>query len=194
MSSVTMKRRTAWRLFSAGLAFCLVFCLASCSTTRKLSEGEVLYVGVKKIKVELPEKVKLNGKQSAAVSGPLSVKPNNSLYTPYIRSPFALGLWVYNWDIRKEKGLKWWLYRKLSVKPVLLSDVKPELCLKMVENNMKDFGFFGTRTSYEIIPRKHNPKKARISYRSLSATGISACGGGLRQWIPLCALRWSSPN
>lgn len=165
MSSVTMKRRTAWRLFSAGLAFCLVFCLASCSTTRKLSEGEVLYVGVKKIKVELPEKVKLNGKQSAAVSGPLSVKPNNSLYTPYIRSPFALGLWVYNWDIRKEKGLKWWLYRKLSVKPVLVSDVKPELCLKMVENNMKDFGFFGTRTSYEIIPRKHNPKKARISYR-----------------------------
>ena len=125
----------------------------------------MLYVGVKKIKVELPEKVKLNGKQSAAVSGPLSVKPNNSLYTPYIRSPFALGLWVYNWDIRKEKGLKWWLYRKLSVKPVLVSDVKPELCLKMVENNMKDFGFFGTRTSYEIIPKKHNPKKARISYR-----------------------------
>ena len=34
----------------------------------------------------------------------------------------------------------------------------------MVENNMKDFGFFGLESRYEIIPRKRNPKKAKISY------------------------------
>ncbi len=144
------------------LAGCL-FLAVSCSTTKKLTDDEVLYVGVKKMKIEAPHKLKLTSAQKSAASGPLSVKPNNPLYSPYIRSPFPIGLWVYNWNIKKEKGLKWWLYRKLAKKPVLISDVQPELRLKMVETAMKDFGFYGTKTRYEIIP-KRNPKKARISY------------------------------
>lgn len=148
--------------------FCLLpflfFLFFSCSTTRKLADNEVLYVGVKKMKIETPKKVKLNGTQKSAATGPLSVKPNNPLYSPYVRTPLPIGLWVYNWHIKKEKGLKWWLYRKLAKKPVLISDVQPELRLKMVENAMKDFGFYGTQTSYKIIP-KRNPKKAKISYR-----------------------------
>ncbi len=114
------------------------FFFVSCATTRKLGENEILYVGVKNMDIETPEKVKLNSTQSSAASEPLSVKPNNPLYSPYYRSPFPLGLWIYNWNIKKEKGLKWWLYRKLSKKPVLISDVQPELRLKMVENSMKD--------------------------------------------------------
>lgn len=156
---------------SKGLKYCcfllFIFCsllFFSCSTTRKLTEDEVLYVGVKKMKIETPKKVKLNGTQSSAATGPLSVKPNNPLYGPYVRSPFPIGLWVYNWNIKKEKGFKWWLYRKLAKKPVLVSDVQPELRLNIVENSMKDFGFYGTTSRYEVIPRKRNPKKARISY------------------------------
>ena len=99
--------------------FSLLF-LFSCSTTKKLTEDEVLYVGVKKMKIEAPQKVKLNSTQNSAASGPLSVKPNNPLYSPYVRSPFPVGLWVYNWNIKKEKGFKWWLYRKLAKKPVLI--------------------------------------------------------------------------
>ncbi len=117
------------------------------------------------MKIETPAKVKLNGTQKSGVTGPLSVKPNNPLYSPYVRTPFPIGLWVYNWNIKKEKGFKWWLYRKLAKKPVLISDVQPELRLKMVENNMKNFGFYGIRSRYEIIPKKRNPRKARISYR-----------------------------
>ncbi len=151
--------------------FCVWSCLfyllffSACSTTKKLAEGEGLYVGVKKMKIETPAKVKLNGTQKSGVTGPLSVKPNNPLYSPYVRTPFPIGLWVYNWNIKKEKGFKWWLYRKLAKKPVLISDVQPELRLKMVENNMKNFGFYGIRSRYEIIPKKRNPRKARISYR-----------------------------
>ncbi|MDE7073870.1 MAG: BamA/TamA family outer membrane protein [Odoribacter sp.] len=148
-------------------AFCwgALLALASCSTTRKLTADEVLYVGVKKMEIKASGKVKLSSTQKSAASAPLSVKPNNPLYAPYIRSPFPTGLWVYNWNIRKEKGLKWWLYRKLAKKPVLVSDVQPELRLKIVENAMKDFGFYGTRSHYEVLPKKHNPRKARISYR-----------------------------
>lgn len=148
-----------------GFGFLLLLCLClSCSTTKKLAEGEVLYTGVKKMKIETPRKLKLEGPEKSALKGPLSYPPNNPLFSPYVRSPFPIGLWVYNWDIKKEKGLKWWLYRKLAKKPVLISDIQPELRLRMVENNMKDFGFFGIETRYDILPHKHNPKKAKISY------------------------------
>lgn len=142
--------------------FLLLFTF-SCSTTKKLAENEILYSGVKKIKVETPKDVKLTGMQKSSVSKPLSVPPNNPLYSPYVRTPFPIGLWVYNWDIKKEKGFKWWLYRKFSKKPVLISDVQPELRLKIVDNVMKDYGFYGTRARYEIVP-KRNPKKAKINY------------------------------
>lgn len=147
------------------LCLCGTVLFAACSTTKKLADGELLYVGVKKIKTEMPAKVKLNSTQKSGISSPLSVKPNNPLYSPYVRSPFPVGLWVYNWNIKKEKGFKWWLYKKLAKKPVLVSDVRPELRLKMVENNMRNFGFYGIRTYSEVIPKKHNPRKARISYR-----------------------------
>lgn len=152
-------------ILSKAFVLGFLFLQMSCVTTRKLGENEILYVGVKDMKIVMPEKVKLNSTQNTAVSEPLSVKPNNPIYSPYYRSPFPLGLWVYNWEIRKEKGLKWWLYRKLSKRPVLISDVQPDLRLKMVENNMKDFGFYGVKLSYEVIPKKSNPKKAKISYR-----------------------------
>lgn len=154
-----MRSNSSFLLFTFFLFFSF-----SCSTTRKLTEDEVLYVGVKKMKIEAPQKVKMTSTQNSAASGPLSVKPNNPLYSPYVRSPFPIGLWVYNWNIKREKGFKWWLYRKLAKKPVLISDVQPELRLSIVDNAMKDFGFYGTTSRYEIIPHKHNPKKARISY------------------------------
>ena len=142
--------------------------------------------------------MKLNSTQNSAASGPLSVKPNNPLYSPYVRSPFPIGLWVYNWNIKKEKGFKWWLYRKLAKKPVLISDVQPELRLKMVDNAMKDFGFYGTTSRYEIIPHKRNPKKARSAIGSiclsLFITVVYSCGDGILRWIVSCARICGSPN
>lgn len=142
----------------------LLLMFSSCSTTKHLTGDEVLYVGVKKIKIEAPKKVKLTGTQKSAATGPVSVRPNNPLYSPYLRSPLPIGLWVYNWNIKKKKGLKWKIYQKFARKPVLISDVQPELRLKMVETAMQGFGFYGTKTRYEILPRKHNPRKAKISY------------------------------
>lgn len=151
------------RMWILGLVW-IGLCI-SCSTTKKLTEEEVLYTGVKKIKIETPKKLKLESRQKSAITGPLSYPPNNPLISPYYRTPFPIGLWVYNWNIKKKKGLKWWLYRKLAKKPVLLSDVQPELRLKMVENNLKDFGFFEVKTDYKIYPKKNNPRKVKVSYR-----------------------------
>lgn len=149
-------------LYFGWISLCIF--MISCSTTKKLNQDEVLYVGVEKMEIQLPEHLKLNSTQSSGITEPLSVKPNNPLYAPYLRSPFATGLWVYNWNIEREKGIKWWLYRKLAKKPVLISDVQPELRLKMVENQMEDYGFYGVQSHYEVLPKKRNPQKAYISY------------------------------
>ena len=149
------------------LCIIIVFMIlgSSCSQTKRLTEGEILYTGVKKMNIETAKGVKLEGPKSSAISGPLGFPPNNPLYAPYIRSPFPIGLWVYNWNVKKEKGLKHWLYKKLAKKPVLISDVQPELRLKVVENAASEYGYFGVKTSYELIPNKRNPKKAKISYQ-----------------------------
>lgn len=144
--------------------------LAACSTTRRLGEGEVLYTGVKKMKIT--EAVDSTGRDGAvpgdvvsAVKEPLSVAPNNTLYTPWLRTPFPMGLWAYNHLYTpKEKGFKYWLYGKLSKEPVLISRVQPELRLKVVEELLGNHGYFGAETRYEFYPRKRNPKVGRVGY------------------------------
>ena len=70
--------------------------LAACSTTEKLAEGEVLYTGVKKLKVNAPKDVEVPSGVESNISTLIDVPANNSLYSPYIRTPFPVGLWLYN--------------------------------------------------------------------------------------------------
>ena len=139
--------------------------LVSCSTTSRLGEGEVLYTGVKKMKIEPEEGVEVPGSVTSQVRSTLSVPANNSLYAPYIRSPFPIGLWVYNYmKPSKNTGLKHWIYEKLAKEPVLISTVQPELRLRVVQDILNNNGYFGSKTKYEILYNKKNKKKARINY------------------------------
>ena len=79
------------------LSVLLLLIVAGCDTTSKLGDGEVLYTGVKKMRIEPEaEGVKLLPDAESAVRDALSVKPNNALYSPYVRWPFPFGLCVYN--------------------------------------------------------------------------------------------------
>jgi outer membrane protein assembly factor BamA len=152
--------------------------LAGCSTTKRLGEGQVLYTGVKKIEITMTTPAStdtLNYKKasrppkvpasvSAAIKEPLSVKPNNPLWSPYIRTPLPTGLWVWNslYTDRK-KGVRAWLYRTFGKTPVLMDQVQPEARVEMVEEILDNLGYFGSEARYETVPAK-NPKKARLSY------------------------------
>lgn len=144
------------------LSFVLI--LASCSTTSQLGEGEVLYTGVKKLNVVSPDTVDVPGGISDNIGAIIDVPANNSWYSPYVRSPFPLGLWLYNHWSPDSKGLKGWIYRKFSEEPVLMSDVRPDLRMKMVEDMLDKNGYFGSTTSYELRYSKKNHRKARVVY------------------------------
>lgn len=142
----------------------LLLLVSACSTTRRLESGQVLYTGVKHFRVETPQGEKLPGDLSSQLSKTINVKPNNPLYSPYVRSPFPIGLWVYNNWSDSARGIKGWLYKKLVAQPVLISDVKPEIRVKMLENIMENNGYFHGTASYDLVYDKRNPKKARINY------------------------------
>lgn len=140
--------------------------LASCSTTKRLSDDQTLYTGVRRIAIEsvVPDE-KVSGSVSAAAKAPLNVKPNNPLISPWLRTPLPVGLWAYNsLYTEKKKGVRAWLYRTFAKPPVVLQrDVQPDARVGMVRDIFDNHGYFGSRTAYELYPRK-NPKKARIGY------------------------------
>lgn len=115
------------RIRNIVLPLCAVLLAASCSTTRRLGSDEVLYTGVKKILIEPDSGVVLTPAAESAVKEPLSVAPNNPLYSPYLRTPLPVGLWAYNHLYTpKEKGFKYWFYKRLAKQPVLISKVQPQ--------------------------------------------------------------------
>lgn len=143
----------------------LAVLLVGCSTTKRIAEGEMLYNGMK-IKYETPQGVKVSGDVKSDISSTVDVKPNNPwpFLRPYKRMPFPLGLWVYNNWNDSARGLKGWLYRKLTTEPVLVSDVRPEARVKVMKAALDNDGYFDSHVSYEVQPNNKNPKKGTIDY------------------------------
>ncbi len=135
----------------------------SCSTTKRLSVDDPLYTGVKRVKIEEPDGEKMPSDIKSQVKDAIDVTPNNSLFSPYVRHPFPIGLWVYNNWNESSTGLKHWLYEKLVEEPVLLSDVRPDARVKMINEILENNGYFDAKVDYELIKGK-NPKKVRIAY------------------------------
>ncbi|MCF0219228.1 MAG: BamA/TamA family outer membrane protein [Muribaculaceae bacterium] len=138
--------------------------LASCSTTKRLAEDEVLYTGVKKIDIQAPDTIKLPSGLKSEVFNAVNVAPNNSLYSPYVRWPLPIGLWVWNYWKEPKKGIGKWLYNLLVSEPVLISNVQPELRTEAIKQILMDNGFFQGDAKFELLPSKKDPKKAKVSY------------------------------
>lgn len=86
------------------IAYISLFLLASCSTTKNLPEGEVLYTGIKKIEVTNEDKSKEGEEALTEIEAALAYPPNNALLGEFIYPyPFA----VRTMDvqcIREQKG------------------------------------------------------------------------------------------
>ena len=138
--------------------------MTGCSTTSKLEEGEMLYNGMK-LDLHPVAGDKLPGEMVSDMKKAVNVKPNNPLpfISPYMRSPFPVGLWVYNHMSDSAGGLKGWIYRKLVEQPVLVADARPDTRVKMLESILDDNGYFGSKATFSIQSGK-NPKKGKIVY------------------------------
>lgn len=138
--------------------------LAACSTTSNLPADEMLYVGMKKTKYEVPDSDKNFYNVKAEVEAALACKPNGALLgSPYYRSPLQIKLAVYNKYANAESKFGQWMRSKFGTPPVLLSYVAPETRALVAKNLLRSYGYFDAEVSYGIIP-KSNPKKAKLAY------------------------------
>ena len=131
--------------------------ISSCSNTRFLKEGEMLYTGSKLTikgdslsktdKAELKDNLEKN----------IIPKPNSSFFGLRPR------LYIYNItsEPKKQKGLKYWLKYKVGEKPVLLGDVDIEFNKDILVNYSENKGYFNAKAQGDTISTN---KKAEVHY------------------------------
>jgi outer membrane protein assembly factor BamA len=141
--------------------------MTGCSTTKRLAEGQTLYTGVKKIEIaNSVQGAKVPPTVAAAITEPLSVKPNNPLVSPWIRTPLPIGLWAYNsLYTEKKRGFRAFMYRTFAKQPVVVErDVQPTARTGMVRDILDNHGYFGSQATFELHPRG-NSRTARVGYK-----------------------------
>ena len=143
----------------------LMLLLASaCSTTKHLPEGEILYTGIKEIKIDNEDKSPIGASTMEEVTAAISMAPNNSfLGSASRRIPFPMGLWIYNGFKRYDNGFGNWVFRKLAAEPVFISTVNPSTRAKIGTNLLHDYGFLDGKVTYELNETK-DPRAQKISY------------------------------
>jgi len=141
--------------FGASVAAMLV--LNSCSNTKFLQEGQLLYTGAEvNIKNDtLTKKEKSN--LAEALEDQLRPKPNSSFLG------LRPQLYIYNItkEPKKDKGLRHWLKYKIGEKPVLLGDVDRKFNEDIIVNYSENKGFFNARATSDTISKN---KKAKVIY------------------------------
>jgi len=127
-----MKTRLLYFYLSAAMI------LASCSNTKYLPEGELLYVGGN---VKVVDSL-ISKKQRKGLEGELKAllrpKPNSKILG------LRPKLYIYNLagEPKKEKGIRHWLRTKVGEAPVLFSQVDLDYNASILQNYSENRGYF----------------------------------------------------
>lgn len=143
----------------------LVLLVSSCSTTSHLPEDEVLYTGVKQMKVHDAKNTYAESVALTEVEAALAHAPNNAFMgSSSVRTPLPIGLWIYNAMAGKEHSwLGGWLLRTFGSQPVTIARVNPATRTKVATNTLQNYGYLRGYVDYALV-NGHNPKKQKISY------------------------------
>ncbi len=141
----------------------LVFFLASCSNTKYLQPGEVLYTGAD-VKVNPESK---NAKNQRSLRKQLEERtrpePNSKILGLRLR------LWVYNvvGEPKKNKGTRHWLRNKFGEEPVLMREVDISLNNRVLQSYLMSKGYLHAQVEGDTLIKG---KKGKAKY--VAETGI----------------------
>lgn len=152
-------RRTNIYIF---LFACLV--LASCSTTRRLKPGQILYTGAE---------VKINPDSSSRIANEKDVKKTLESKTRPRPNKSLLGIkWklqLYNLapDTVKPRGLGNWLKNKVGEPPVLLSDLKLKYNNDVLKSYLISQGYLQAEVTGDTIIKNKKGKAIYTAYTGI---------------------------
>lgn len=137
----------------------------ACSTTSHLPEGEVLYTGIERIRVHDKQGTPAEDLTLEEVNAALAYEPNGSLLgSSSIRSPFPVGLWLYNAYVDKSRtGFNKWMFNSFATPPVTISQVSPDTRTKVATNLLQNYGYFRGQVDYQLLTQRDSLKQ-RIAY------------------------------
>ena len=138
--------------------------LSSCSTTSAIPDDDQLFIGLKKTKYTNYEANDHATETQEELDVVLTTVPNGALFgSPYYRSPFPVGLWIWNAFSSSQTGFGRWMTKAFGTQPVLMSKVSPALHAQVGESTLKNNGYFNGKITYEVF-QQSNPKKSKIGY------------------------------
>lgn len=152
------------RLYIFIILLSACFIAAACSTTSGIPEGEQLYTGMKPTKyVDYEDNAHFRSTKEE-MDVVLATKPNVSILgSPSLRSPFPVGLWIWNAFNPHNTAFSRWMVKSFGSQPVLLSYANPELHKSVGEGTLAKRGYFHGKVDYQLLPQK-NPKKMKMQY------------------------------
>lgn len=138
---------------------------ASCSTTSGIPDDDRLFIGLTPIKYDVQTKSEHYASVIEEMEAALATAPNGALFgSSRFRSPFPVGLWIWNAFHNDSTGVGRWLVNSFGTRPILMSWVNPQLRASVAKEVLRTHGYMRGQVDYEIRPDK-NPKKARIAYK-----------------------------
>lgn len=131
--------------------------IVSCSNTKYLKEGQILYTGAKINIVGDSISSKDKKELKTALQGRLTPKPNSSFLG------LRPKLFLYNTtkEPTKQKGFRYWKKYKMGEAPVLLGSVDQDFNKNILVNYSENKGFFNAKASSQ---QEIKNKKAKIIY------------------------------
>ncbi|WP_428400361.1 BamA/TamA family outer membrane protein [Niabella insulamsoli] len=136
--------------------------LYSCSATKNLKEGQVLYTGAD-VAVNPDSAKKVPGQKDLknALESKTRPEPNKKILG------FRYKLFFYNLagEPKKEKGLKYWMRNKLGEPPVLMTDVKVQNNINVLQSYLISKGYLQASVTgtTEIKGKKGRAKYAAFT-------------------------------
>lgn len=141
--------------------------LGGCSVAKYIPEGEQFYAGVGKIEYAdkgtgFSDNSKLARNELESV---LNYKPNNSLLgSAKHRLPFSYPFFFDKYYTHSNNFFGRWLYKTFGEKPILLSEVNPELRATVAEQVLREYGYFHSSVTPEVTIVGKDSISARPSY------------------------------
>lgn len=155
-----MSKTIFTKIISILITVVLMGLTVSCSTTKNLPEGEVLYTGYK-VNYQSKPTTKIGVTAESEINSALNKAPSTKILG-FIPLPF--GMWVYNDFVKYKKGFGKWIFNKFAAKPVFISTVNPEVRTKIAKNLLQDYGYFNGTSDYHVIVDPKDSLKAQITY------------------------------
>lgn len=139
--------------------YCLIvlFIATSCSNTKYLPQGGLLYIGAKVIVKDDSLSKKERKKIAATLSDLTRPKPNKTILG------LRPKLYIHNiaGKVTKEKGFWYWLKFKVGEPPVLFSKVDLDYNKSVLQNYVENNGFFNATSTADSVSKN---KRVKVIY------------------------------